>query len=81
MPPPLLPLRPPASFASADDISKELLQLYEGGRGVHLDKTGPQCGPKGQAPMHVNAGACVNARARACVTQGGGLAWTRQRGF
>lgn len=32
MPTPLLPLRPPGSFASADDISKELLQHYEGGR-------------------------------------------------
>lgn len=33
MPTPLLPLRPPGSFASADDISKEPLQPYEGRRG------------------------------------------------
>ncbi|KAE8292314.1 Nuclear receptor subfamily 2 group F member 1-A COUP transcription factor 1-A [Larimichthys crocea] len=41
----------PNSFASADDISKELLAPYEAGWGkkAYLDKTGPQSGhgPKG----------------------------------
>lgn len=29
--------------------------------GFNLDKTGPRCGPKGQAPIHVKVGACVHA--------------------
>lgn len=77
MPTPPLPLRPPGSFASADDISKEPLQLYEGRRGgFNLDKSGPRCGPKGQPPIHVKVGECVHA----CVKKGGGIAWTHQRG-
>lgn len=55
----------PNSFASADDISKELLAPYEAGWGkkAYLDKTGPQSGhgPKGQSPIHVKVagGVCV----------------------
>lgn len=47
--------------------------------GFNLDKTGPRCGPKGQAPIHVKVGACVHACV--CVKKGGGLAWTQQRGL
>ena len=65
-PPPLLHPPPrPNSFASADDISKELLAPYEAGWGkkAYLDKTGLQSGhgPKGQPPIHVKVagGVCV----------------------
>lgn len=65
-PPPLLHPPPrPNSFASADDISKELLAPYEAGWGkkAYLDKTGLQSGhgPKGQSPIHVKVagGVCV----------------------
>lgn len=55
----------PNSFASTDDISKELLAPYEAGWGekAYLDKTGPQSGhgPKGQSLIHVKVagGVCV----------------------
>lgn len=64
-PPPPAPPPRPNSFASADDISKELLAPYEPGWGkkAYLDKTGPQSGhgPKGQSPIHVKVagGVCV----------------------
>lgn len=55
----------PNSFASADDISKELLAPYEAGWGekAYLDKTGPQSGhgPKGQSPIHVKVAGGVCA--------------------
>lgn len=77
--PPPLPRPPPRpnSFASADDISKELLAPYEAGWGekAYLDKTGPQSGhgPKGQSPIHVKVAGGVCA--------GRGSAWGCQRGL
>lgn len=74
---PCAPPPRPNSFASADDISKELLAPYEAGWGkkAYLDKTGPQSGhgPKGQSPIHVKVAGGV------CVL--GGSAWDCQRGL
>lgn len=80
---PCCPSVPPGSFASADDISKEPLQLYEGrreGRGggsiwIKLDLG---VALKVSRPfMSRWERACT----RVCVKKGGGLAWTHQRGL
>lgn len=64
---PTNPAPRPNSFASADDISKEVLAPYKawwevGGWGeAYLDETGPQSGhgPKGQSPIHFKVVGCV----------------------